>query len=144
MQCKMPDHYAREDFLAAHFSLSLELGFAEGDARTAVRPTFWECPNVGDPWVDLNEIGRPDRTGFAANADTRRPPYGLLTVYAGMPPLLFVLYSIRATRVREPEPDPGSSAVKVQFGIQTQEPSDWLTLDIPVRMFAAAWPVEDS
>lgn len=140
----MPDHYAREDFLGAHFSLSLELGFAEDDARTAVQPAFWECPGVRGPWVDLNEIGRPDRTGFAANADTRRPPYGLLTISAEMPPLPFVLYSIRETRVREPEPDLGSSGVKVQFGIQTQEPSDWLTLDIPVRMLAAAWPVDDS
>jgi len=34
--------------------------------------------------------------------------------------------------------------VNVQFGIQTQEPSDWLTLGVPVRVLAALWPVDNS
>lgn len=140
----MADHYLKEDFLGAHFSLSLELGSAENGSRAAVQSAFWKCPAVQGPWTDLDNIGRPDRTLLNANDNTQRSPYGLLTVSAEMPPMAFILYAIKEERAQKQESDTSSSGKKVQFGVQTQEPSDWLTLDIPVCILAAAWLVDDS
>lgn len=141
----MSNAFGREDFWVPSFSLSLELGFAGCDERVAAAlSAFWMCPGVEGPWTEPGDIGNPERHGLASGCDARQAPYGLLTTKAATPPMPFVLHCIREECARPSEPDPTSSGVEIQFGIQTQEPSDWLTLDIPVRALAARWPVDNS
>lgn len=141
----MHSEYGREDFWGPSFGLSLELGFAGRDERMAAAlSAFWTCPGVEGPWTEPGDIGRPERHRLSSGSDIGRAPYGLLTIGVATPPIPFVLHCIREERARQSKFDPNSSGVQIQFGVQTQEPSDWLTLDVPVRALATLWPVDDS
>jgi hypothetical protein len=68
--------------------------------------------------------------------------FGLLTsdlVGCSLPFRLSLIREERAQPLAAPN-DP--QEVRVEFGVQTQQPSDWATLDIPVRALAAVWPVD--
>lgn len=140
----MTIRHRREDFWGPHFCLSLELGFAGRDEQmTAALSAFWKCPGVEGPWAEPGDIGRSEGHGLAADSSIRPASYGRITTEALASPIPFVLHPIREKRARSSVPDPNPS-VNIQFGIQTKEPSDWLTLGMPVRVLAALWPVDES
>jgi hypothetical protein len=133
----MADRYSSEDFLGPAFCLSLELGFAGDDAHAAAALTaLWSCPLLEGPWAKPNDIG----TAMSRGDVTAQ--FGLITSKLIGRPLPFERWMIRETRaqVREPLADP--SEVRVEFGVQTQQPSDWLTLAMPVRALSAIWQVD--
>ena len=134
----MANRYTRRDFAAGpHFSLSLDLGFAGQDEQVmAALSTLYACPRVHGIWAEPQDVGTLDLRGFPSPYDAAQPPYGLLTIDAATPPIPFVLHVIRESRA---ENDRGSS---IKFGIQTQAPSDWMTLGIPACMLATLWSVD--
>jgi hypothetical protein len=129
-------------FRGPEFNLSLELGFAGDGARAAAAlSALWTCPTVDGPWEDPDAIGAAGQEGTAAeHRDTKRWRYGLAKIDASCPPLPFVLYFIR----EQVTPTRHTSDSKIEFGIQTQQPSDWLTLGVPVGMLSSWWPVDNS
>jgi hypothetical protein len=134
----MADRYSREDFLGPAFCLSLELGFAGNDAHaTAALTALWSCPLVEGPWAEPGDIGRIASRGGPATS-----PFGLFTSGPVGHSLPFSLSLIREERAQPPAPPDDPQEVRIEFGVQTRQPSDWATLDIPVRALAAIWPVD--
>jgi hypothetical protein len=110
------------------FDLSLELGRAGNDryVHTALS-RLWMCPNVDGPFLDSVVPGGPECQ------------FGILQIAQAALKLPFILRCIREQRASEQD-----LRSEIQFGIQTQEPSDWLTLGIPVRALRAHWSVDNS
>jgi hypothetical protein len=110
------------------FDLSLELGRAGNDhhAHTALS-RLWMCPNVDGPFLESLVPRGPECQ------------FGILQIAEAALKLPFLLYWIREQSASEE-----GLRSKIRFGIQTQEPSDWLTLGIPVRALRAHWSVDDS
>ena len=131
----MAERYSRKDFLGPAFCLSLELGFA-GD-NTHATAALWSCPLVEGPWAEPGNIGRP-----VCHGDPTSSRFGLLTSSLVGRPLPFRLSLIREERAQPPKPLDEPQEVRVEFGVQTQQASDWTTLDIPVSALAAVWPVD--
>jgi hypothetical protein len=112
----------------ASFDLSLELGPAGDQHRgnTAIE-RLWTCANIVGPW-----FGSIVRNGPECQ-------FGILEMPDGAPPLPFIVHWIQERRASDDD-----LAAPIQFGIQTQEPSDWLPLGIPVRALRSRWPVDGS
>lgn len=134
----MANRYSREDFFGPAFCLSLELGFARNDAHAAAALTaLWACPLVEGPWAEPGDIGQTVSRGDPASSH-----FGLLTSGLVGHSLPFRLSLIREKRAQARTPPDDPQEVRIEFGVQTQQPSDWATLDIPVRALAAIWPVD--
>lgn len=52
--------------------------------------------------------------------------------------------AIRSPLASRAETSAEQRAATIQFGIQVQEPSDWLTVGIPVRALCSLWSVDNS
>ena len=123
------------------FDLSLELGAVGDDAHVAAAlSALWTCPAVDGPWADAGAIGVTEQQGSASEwLDTKRWRFGLLRMDTMTLSLPFVVHCIREQKASAEQ-----LAAKIHFGIQTQEPSDWLTLGIPIGALRAAWSVDNS
>lgn len=92
------------------------------------------------PWAEPGDIGQT-----APGGDFVALRFGLLTADLAKHSLPFNAWLVREERAPAAEPSPADpSAVKIEFGVQTQQPSDWLTLGIPVRALAVTRPVDNS
>lgn len=99
----------------AHFDLSLELGFAGDDQHIIeVSTAFWACPQVDGPWDEPRSTGTGRTSLVRDEAILKRQRYGRLCPGDPFPTLSFALAWVR------------------ENGVKTQEPSDWLTLGLPV------------
>jgi hypothetical protein len=103
----------------AHFSLSLELGPAGDDRRVSEAwSALWTCPSpsIDGPWERSDQIDDTQQR-IHIGGQHNEPPgrsFGTLTLGAPFPPWPFGFYSIREDEKTR------------------DEPSDWLTLGIPV------------
>ncbi len=125
----------------AEFHLSLELGLVGADTHCAAALTaLWTCPMLSGPWASADAVGAAGRQGSATERlDTKRWRFGLLRMGAAAPSLPFVAHLIREKKTSAEQ-----RAATIQFGIQIQEPSDWLTLGIPVRALCSSWSIDNS
>ena len=118
----------------AHFGLSLEIG-PVGDDRHVVEAwsALWTCtsPNIGGPWEASEYIGDMQRRLLIGDQCSNPPrrSYGMLTIGTSFPSWPFGFYWIREDEKT------------------VEEPSDWLTLGIPVSAmrsllsFDGSWSV---
>jgi hypothetical protein len=123
------------------FDLSLELGAAGDDQHVAAAlSALWTCPVVDGPWADAAAIGVTEQQGSVSEwPDTKRWRFGLFRMDDITLSLPFVVHCIREQKAPAEQ-----LAAKIQFGIQTQEPSDWLTLGIPIGVLRSVWSVDNS
>jgi hypothetical protein len=123
------------------FNLSLELGAVGDDTHVAVAlSALWACPVVDGPWADAGAVGVTEKKGSVSEwLDTKRWRFGLVRMEALASSLPFVVHCIREQKASAEQ-----LAAKIQFGIQTQQPSDWLTLGIPIGVLRSAWSVDNS
>ena len=128
-------------FGGPEFNLSLELGRAGNDQQAlAAISQLWSYPNIDGPWADADTIGASGRKGAITELrDTELWRFGTLRLEEATPPLPLVVYLIREQRASAEQ-----RSAKIQFGVQTQEPSDWLTIGIPVYALQSRWPVNGS
>ena len=68
--------------------------------------------------------------------------FGLLASTLVGHSLPFRLSLIREQRAQLRPPPADLQEVRVEFGVRTQQPSDWITLFVPVDALAAIWPVD--
>ncbi len=129
-------------FGGADFDLSLELGLVGDDAHVAAAlAALWTCSILSGPWADVDSIGVAGRQALVTerlNAKYWRF-FGLLQTGVATPSLPFVVHSIREQKASVEQ-----HATTVQFGTRTQEPSDWLTIGIPVRALCSLWSIDNS
>lgn len=123
------------------FNLSLELGAVGDDTHVAAAVSaLWTCPAVDGPWEDADAIGLAEKRGLTRDwLDTKLWRFGILKAAYQTSSLPFIVYFIR-----EKTASAEQLAEKIQFGIQTQSPSDWLTLGIPIGVLRRKWQVDDS
>ena len=110
------------------FDLSLELGPTGDNARgNSAIESLRTCPNIAGPWFGSIVPNGPECQ------------FGVVKMDSAGAPLPFIVRRIREHQASEEE-----RAARIQFGIRTQEPSDWLTLGIQVGALRARWSVDDS
>jgi len=109
------------------FDLSLELGPA-GDRERGNKAIehLWTCTGVSGPWAGSIVPNGPECE------------FGILEMFdvASLP---FIVQCIQESCASDHD-----LAQPIKFGIQTREPSDWLTLGFPVRALRSWWSVDGS
>jgi hypothetical protein len=123
-----PEHLKSFFNAGPDFDLSLELGTAGNDQHAAAAISrLWSYPQIEGPWI----------TRLVPNGSEGE--FGILRIAGVSASLPFAAY-----RIREQHSARDKSGSKIQFGVSTEEPSDWLTLGIPVRALRAQWSVDDT
>ena len=134
----MADRYSIEDFFRPAFCFSLELGFAGDDAHAiAALAALRSCHIVEGSWSEPGDIGQT-----ALHGDTATSRFGLLTSRLAENSLPFRVSLIREQHAQPQELTATLQEIRVEFGVQTQQPSDRVTLDIPVSTLAALWAAD--
>ena len=101
---------------------------------------LWTCPSVDGPRAVAGDIGVSGQLGTARDwQNDANWRFGTLRMDGVTPPLPFIVYCIRERKASAKQ-----MSEKIKFGIQTKNPSDWLTLGIPIGVLCSAWSVDYS